>query len=144
MHRRLATRTVHVFGLDRHVNARQVGGKRTAIGATLFATRPCGGRVRPIGGGFVRGKGLLDIFERKLQLLGVKLLRTPAKLRALQLAQQMPQAIDLRQRMVALDERRITLRTRRRDQRMERFDIGRKLICDLAHDAALKQIRTRL
>ncbi len=118
MHWRLATRAVHVFGLDRHVDARQVGGKRTAIGAALFAPGPCGGWVCPVGGGFVRGKGLLDILERQLQLLGVKLLRTPAKLRALQLAQQMPQAIDLRQRLVALDERRITLRTRRRDQRM--------------------------
>jgi hypothetical protein len=39
----------------------------------------------------------------------------------------------LRQRLVALGERDITLRTRRRDQRMQRFDIHRKLRGGLAH-----------
>jgi hypothetical protein len=38
--------------------------------------------------------------------------------RALQLAQEMPQAVKLRQSLVALRERGVTLRTRRNNQRM--------------------------
>ena len=34
---------------------------------------------------------------------------------------------------LALGDRDITLRTRRRDQRMQGFNVGRKVICDLAH-----------
>ena len=77
--------------------------------------------------------GLLDILQRQQQLLGIELLRAPAELRALQLAQEMTQAIILRQRLVALGDRGVTLGTRRRKQRMQRFDIGGKLRCDLAH-----------
>jgi hypothetical protein len=76
---------------------------------------------------------LLDILERQKQLLGIELLRAPAELRTLQLAQEMPQAIDLRQRLVALGNRRVALGARRRDQRLQRFEVGRKLGCDLAH-----------
>jgi hypothetical protein len=76
---------------------------------------------------------LLDIFERQKQLLGIELLRTPAELRTLQLTQKMPQAIDLRQRLVALGNRRVALHARRREERPQRFDVGRKLGCDLAH-----------
>jgi hypothetical protein len=111
---------------------RQIGGKRAAIGAALFAACPCGHWVLLVVGGLVAGNGLLDILERQKQLLGIELLRSPAELRTLQLAQEMPQAINLRKRMIALRDRGVTLRTRRRDQRMERFDIRSKL-CDLAH-----------
>ena len=83
-------------------------------------------------GGLVAGNGLLDILERQKQLLGIELLRSPAELSTLQLAQEMPQAINLRKRMIALRDRGVTLRTRRRDQRMQRFNIRSKL-CDLAH-----------
>ena len=76
---------------------------------------------------------LLDVLERQTQLLGIELLRTAAKLRALQLAQQMPQAVILRQGMVALHDRGVTLRPRRREQRMQGCDIGWKLIGALAH-----------
>ena len=47
-----------------------------------------------------------------------------AELRALQLAQQMLQAIHLRQRLVALGERGVPLRTRRRKQRLQRVNVG--------------------
>jgi Transposase DDE domain group 1 len=47
----------------------------------------------------------------------------PAKLRALQLTPEMPQAVNLRQRLVALC-------TRRREQRI---DVHRKLRCGFAH-----------
>jgi hypothetical protein len=45
----------------------------------------------------------------------------------------MPQAVILRQGLVALGDRGVTLRTRRRDQRLQRFNIGWKLIRALAH-----------
>ena len=61
--------------------------KRAAIGATLFAARLCGDRVLLVVVGLVCGNGLLDIFERQKQLLGIEFLRTPAELCALQLAQ---------------------------------------------------------
>ena len=55
------------------------------------------------------------------------------ELRAAQLAKQMAQAINLRERAVALCHRGVALRPRRHHQRMQRFGIRRKLICDLAH-----------
>src|SRR5580700_9648625 len=70
------------------------------------------------------------------------LLRTPAELRALQLTQRVPQATHLRQRLVALGNRRVSLRARRRDQRMQRFDVGRKLMCDLVHASTKPDSRT--
>ena len=110
-----------------------MGGKCAAVGAALGGPRLGSRCILLVLAGLVPGNGLLDIFERQKQLLGIELLRTPAKLRALQLMQQMPQAINLRQRLVALGEGGITLRMRRREQRMQRFDIGRKLIYGLAH-----------
>lgn len=133
MHGRLATRAVRVFRFDRHIDARQMSGKRATIGAALVGPRLCRHRVLLILAGLAPGNRLLDILERQKQLFGIKLLRTPAKLRTLQLAQEMPQAINLRQRLVALGDRGITFRTRRRDQRMQRFDIGGKLRCGLTH-----------
>ena len=133
MHGRPAAGAVGVFGLDRDIHARQMGGKRTAIGAALVAVRPCRHRVLLVVVGLVAGNRLLDILERQKQLLGIKLLRTAAELRALQLAQQMPQAINLRPRLVALGERSVTLRTRRCEERLQRFDIHGQLRCDLAH-----------
>src|SRR5208337_3590246 len=104
-----------------------------AIDAALFDTRPCGHWVLLVVVGLVAGNGLLDILKCQKQLLGIELLRTPAELRTLQLAQEMPQAINLRQRLVALRDRGVTLRMRRRDQCMQRFNVGRKLRRNLAH-----------
>jgi hypothetical protein len=73
-------------------------------------------------------------------LLRIELLRAAAELRALQLAQQVPQAIHLRQRLISLGDRSIAccdrsvaLRAGRRHQRLQRVDIGRKLIGDVVH-----------
>jgi len=81
-----------------------------------------------------------DILERQKQLVAIKLLRTPAKLSAAQLAKQMAQAIDLRERAVALANggialchRSVALHPRRHHQRMQSLGIRRKLICDFAH-----------
>jgi hypothetical protein len=90
---------------------------------------------------------LLDVFDRQLQLLRIELLRAAAELRALQLAQEVLEAIHPRQRLVALSDRsfalgdcsfalgnrRVALGARRYDQRLKRFGVGRKMICDVAH-----------
>jgi hypothetical protein len=133
MHGRLAAGTIGVLWLDRHMNAWQMVGKRAAAGVALVGARLGGHWVLLVVFGFVGRDDLLDILERQKQLLGIELLRTPAKLRALQLAQEMPQAVILRQGLVALGDRGVTLRTRRRDQRLQRFNIGWKLIRALAH-----------
>jgi hypothetical protein len=133
MHRRAATGAVGVFRRDRHIDMRQMGGKRATIGATLVAAPSGGGRILLVIGGFIAGDGLLDIFQGQKQLLGIELLRAPTELRTLQLAQQMPQAIDLRQRLVALGNGRVALGARCRYQHLQRFDVGWKLGCDLAH-----------
>ena len=119
MHGLPATGAVGVFGLDRHIHARQMGGKRTAIDAALFATRSCGHGVLLVVGGLVAGDRLLNILERQKQLLWIELLRPPAELRTLQLAQKMPQPINLRKRTIAFGYRCVTLRTRRHHQRTE-------------------------
>ena len=108
-------------------------GKRAAIAATLLAPRPCSRRVFLVIGGFAGSNGLFDILQRQQQLLGIELLRTSAELRTLQLAQQVPQAIILQERLVALGDRSVTLGTRHRKQRMQCFDIAGKLRCGLAH-----------
>jgi hypothetical protein len=139
MHGRAAAGTVGVLGRDRHVDMRQVRGKR-ARDAALVAARACARRILLVFDRLVAGNGLLDVLDRQKQLLGIELLRAAAELRALQLAQQMPQAVYLRQRLVALGhrsvascDRTVALRPSCRDQRLQRVDVGRKLICDLAH-----------
>jgi hypothetical protein len=51
----------------------------------------------------------------------------------LKLAQEVTQPIILRQRVVALGNRRVALRARRRNQRLQPVDIGRKLVCDVVY-----------
>lgn len=50
-----------VVGLNRHVWARQMGGQRAAIGATLVGTGASTGRISLVVIGFVGGDGLLDL-----------------------------------------------------------------------------------
>ena len=109
-----------------HVDMRQMARKRTALGAASVGACPGSGRVLPVRGRGLTGDGLLDVLERQLQLFGIELLRTPAELRTLQLAQQVPQPVILRQRLVAL-------RTRGSEQRVQRVDVVGKLIRSLAH-----------
>jgi hypothetical protein len=66
------------------------------------------------------------------QLLRIEPLGSAAELRAPQLAQQMPQAIHVPQRLVASGDRGVSLLPRGRDQRSQHRDVCRP-ICDLAH-----------
>lgn len=79
----------------------------------------------PVLGGLVAGNGLLNILERRKQLLGIKLFRATAELRAVRLALQMPQAVHLRQRLVALGDRavadRLLARTEDENRSRERI-----------------------
>ena len=54
-------------------------------------------------------------------------------MRPLQLAQKMAQPIILRQCLVALDNRGITLGTRCHEERLQRVDVHRQLRCGVAH-----------
>jgi hypothetical protein len=134
VHRRAAAGAVGIFRRNRHIDMRQMRGKCAAAAATFVGAVGGARRVLLVLGGLVAGNGLLDVFERQKQLLGIELLRAATKLGALQLTQQMPQAIHLRQCLVALDDRGVPLCARRRDQRLQRLDVGRKLIGDVAHD----------
>jgi hypothetical protein len=84
-------------------------------------------------GGFGCRNGLLDVLKRQLQLVPIELLRPAAELHALELMQHVLQAVILRQRLVTLGNRRLALRTRHNKERLQRRDIGGKLICALAH-----------
>jgi hypothetical protein len=107
MHRRGAAGAIGIVGLDRHVDARQMERKRTAIDAALRGPHACCRRVLLVVFGFLGGDGLLDIFERQKQLIGIELLRAPAKLRTLQLPEQMAQPIELGERPVTFGDRGI-------------------------------------
>ena len=114
------------------MNARQMNGKRTTIGAAFIGTLACPHRVMFVGGGFSCRNGLLDILERQLHLVRIEFLRPAAKLHSLQLMQQVLEA-------VTRGDRRIALAARRNEERLQRRDISWKLICALAH--ALHRIR---
>jgi hypothetical protein len=122
MHGRAAARAIRVFRLDRHIEARQM--KRAAIDAALLARIPASRPILFIISSFVRRDGLLDILERQQQLLGIELLRTPAELRTLQLPQKVLEPIVLQECLVALGDRKVTLGSRRRKQRMQGFDVS--------------------
>jgi hypothetical protein len=83
------------------MNARQMGGKRATVAAALLGARAPPYRVLFVLGGFGRRDGLLDIFERQIELIRIELLRALAELHASQLLQQMLQAVILRQCLVA-------------------------------------------
>jgi hypothetical protein len=133
MHRRAAAGAVGIFGRNRHVDVRQMGRKRATIGAALVSALACACRILLVLSRLVPGKGLLDVLDRQQQLLRIELLRAAAELRALQLPQEVAQPVHLRQRVVALRDRSVALRACHRHQRLQRVDIGGKLICDVVH-----------
>jgi hypothetical protein len=75
--------------------------------AALLTPCPCGRRVILVGVGYVRRN-----------------LRARAELRALQLAQEVPQAIILQERLVALGDRSVTLGTRHCDWRADLSELS--------------------
>ena len=63
------------------------------------------GFLRRLGG----RRGLLEVLQAELQLVGVELLRAPAELPALQLPDQQPQLLDLGLCRITLDQSSIVL-----------------------------------
>ena len=133
MHRCAAARAIGIFRRNRHVDVRQMGRKRAAIGTALICALACDRRVLLVLSRLVGGNGLLDVLDRQQQLIRIELFRAAAELRTLQLAQEVAQPINLRQRLVALGDGSIALRARHSHQRLQRVDIGRKLICRVIH-----------
>jgi hypothetical protein len=85
-----------VLDIDQGLDPRQV--RRQAAQAASAGPRrprsiatPRSGLLRRLGG----RRGLLEVLQAELQLVGVELLRAPAELAALQLPDQEPQLLDL-------------------------------------------------
>ena len=91
------------------------------------------GPVLLVGGGLARGDRLLDILERQGELVWIELLGPAAELHALQLTQEMLQAIGPRQRLVTRRARLVALGERDREPRLQLGGLGRRLIRALAH-----------
>ena len=99
-----------VLDVDQHLDPRQVrrqgaqvtspnpGRRRGAVPRSHLLLRRLG-----------RSKGLLEVLQAELQLVGVELLRAAAELPALQLPDQEPQLLDLGLCRVALGKSSITL-----------------------------------
>ena len=51
--------------------------------------------------GLARGNGLFEIFESQVELIGIELLRMPAEVHALQLANQLAQSVVLTSQLIA-------------------------------------------
>jgi len=88
MHGRLAAGALGVVGLDRHMDARQMSGKRPAVDSAPLSVSASPSRVSLVVVSLAGGNRLPDILKRQMQLVRIELLRAAAKLRALQLAQQ--------------------------------------------------------
>jgi hypothetical protein len=71
MHGRPTAGAARILGCDRHVQARQMGGKRAALAAALLAAAARRRRSLLVAGCLVGRNGLFDILERQLQLLGI-------------------------------------------------------------------------
>ena len=121
MHRLLAARAVRVGRRDRLVNARQMGGQRAAVDPPF--PRRIGG-LRLLLDRLGLGDRLLEVFQRQIELIGMKL-GQPLALRfeALRLAQQMTQAVVEFDQPVALGKRRIALGDGVQRQRPQRINI---------------------
>jgi len=133
MHGGPAARAIGVSGLDRHMHARQVAGKRATIGTALIGAGARSNWVLFVVGSLGARNRLLDVLERQMQLVLIELLRAAAELRPLQLAQKMSQAVIMREGLVALRNRSVTLCARRREKRLQDFDIGWKRISPVGH-----------
>ena len=126
------------------MNARQMGGQRAAIGcgASRRARAPPPGSVLSSSASLAAIACSISSSARR-ELLRIELLRAPAKLHAPQLLQQVLQAVILRQRLVALGNRRVPLRQRRREQRLQHCDIGWEADQCSRSRATLNQIRAQ-
>jgi hypothetical protein len=140
MHRRPAARAGRILGRDHHLDAGQMKRqRRTRLGAP-FRARRFQRRILLLRFGLAPRQRLLDVLKGELQLVGIELLRAPAELGTLQLAQQMVQplvplerAVALGTGGVALGHGPVALAHRAADQGAQRFDVIGKEVGGLAH-----------
>ena len=83
------------------LDPRQMLGQRAAPGAPLFRVGRAQRRIGLFLFGLTRGNGLFEIFQSQVELVGIELLRTPAELHALQLANQVAQSVVLTSELIA-------------------------------------------
>ena len=95
VHRLLAARADCRFRLDHHLDPRQMRRQSTAAPSPHPATREAHLRVRLLRFGVAFGHRLFEVLQRQRQLVGVELLRAPAELHPLQLADEVAQALVL-------------------------------------------------
>src|SRR5260370_4094602 len=100
------------------MEAGQRGGEAAAMGAGVTGAGLGGGLIVVVVGGLAGRNGLLEVLKRQAELVWIELLGTAAKLHALQLTQQMQQAIVLRQRLIARRNGGVALGERRRKPRV--------------------------
>ena len=115
-----------------------MSGKRPAVDSAPLSVSASPSRVSLVVVSLAGGNRLLDILKRQMQLVRIELLRAAAK-RALQLAQQMLQAIILRLQEIALCQRDVPLRARLCKERLQGCDMSWQRIGALAH--AYQRIR---
>ena len=126
MHRLLAARAIRVGRRDRRVNARQMGGQCAAVEPPFPR---CSGNLRLLLDCLGLGDRLLDVFQRQIELIGMKLGQPLAfRFEALRLAQQMAQAVVEFDQPVPLGNCRIALGDGVQRQRPQRINIVGKRI----------------
>ena len=122
MHRLLATRAVCVGRRNPLVNAWQMGRQRATVDPPF--PRRIGGNLRLLLDRVGLGGRLLEVFQRQIELIGMKLGEPLAlRLEALRLAQQPTQAVVEFDQSVALGDSRIALGNRVQRNRPQRINV---------------------
>ncbi len=131
MHRAVAARANRALGFDRDMDAGKMRRQRTAVDAPLLAlVRRLVGRVVLLLFlfGVAVGERGLDILERQLHLIAIKPLRPLAKLRTLELLQQMAELIVLLRQPTALRNGDVALACQLAHQRPQGIEIIRQSV----------------
>src|SRR5512132_1283806 len=91
----MAARARRRFRGDHHLDPRQMAGQSATALPALPVAPLAHLWIRFLRFGVVFGNRLLEVLERKVQLVGIELLRAPAELHPLQLADEVAKALVL-------------------------------------------------
>ena len=95
LHRAAAAGAGGVLGLDDDLDPRQMLGQRAAAGPARLGAGALQRRIGLLLLGLGFGDGLFEILQREIELVGIELLRAPAELQPLQLADQVAKTVIL-------------------------------------------------
>src|SRR6201981_2675696 len=126
MHCSAAAGAGSVVGLDDELDPREMIRQRATTGTPLLGASVPQRRINFLRFRFRTRDCLLEILQSQSELVGIKLLRAPAKLHALELADQMAQPIVLSGKLIVLVTQAGVLGTlgpRRQYQGAQRSDI---------------------